>query len=120
MADDRVQAKRDNLTAPISVWGRLRLAAWFVRTPKASNVKFARVILAEHIRREGSGEPACPSCGESPMFRSVVHGCCVDLQTVIAPAKRILARLHNSADVIDGDDVMALESAIERAEIHVH
>lgn len=64
-------------------------------------------------------EPACPNCGESPMFRSVVHECCVSLREVIAPAKRILARLHDREDVIDGDDVMALESAIERAELHV-
>jgi hypothetical protein len=37
------------------------------------------------------------------------------LNSVIEPAKRILARLHNEEDQIQGDDVLALESAIERA-----
>lgn len=39
------------------------------------------------------------------------------LDSVIAPAKRILARLHGGDDTIQGDDVMALESAIERGEM---
>lgn len=34
-------------------------------------------------------EPSCPNCGESPMFRSVVHDCCVAVERMRAALTRI-------------------------------
>lgn len=34
-------------------------------------------------------ESSCPNCGESPMFRSVVHECCVDMVRYASALQRI-------------------------------
>jgi hypothetical protein len=35
-----------------------------------------------------SAEPSCPKCGETPMFRSVVHACCERLEAALTLAER--------------------------------
>jgi hypothetical protein len=41
-------------------------------------------------------EPSCPNCGESPMFRSQVHGCCVEVETLKAQVKAMREALFDT------------------------
>lgn len=74
-----------------------------------------------YLRVLPCGECDDPNCGEGDTSdaSSEVAALRASLHDVIGPAKRILARLHNEPDTIQGDDVMALEAAIERGERYV-
>src|SRR4051812_29586908 len=76
-------------TAPVRRrWDRASAAGWRAGARRLPTHRPAGHLRLPRLRVDGDllmpDQPSCPSCGETPMFRSVVHECCERLEAALA------------------------------------